>query len=149
MANVQTMSRTEAQIRAVIDGWVKALRAKDVDAVMAHYAPDIVAFDLAPPLQFRGAASCRKLLEEWFPTFRGPVDCEIRELDIEAREDIAYCRSLNHVTGQRTDGSATDIWVRATTCLRRTDGNWLIAHEHVSVPFYMDGSFKAAVDLKP
>jgi hypothetical protein len=26
---------------------------------------------------------------------------------------------------------------------------WMATHEHVSVPFYMDGSVKAAVDLKP
>jgi len=25
----------------------------------------------------------------------------------------------------------------------------MVAHEHVSVPFYMDGSNRAAVDLKP
>jgi hypothetical protein len=28
-------------------------------------------------------------------------------------------------------------------------GKWAIVHEHVSVPFYMDGSYKAAIDLKP
>jgi ketosteroid isomerase-like protein len=32
---------------------------------------------------------------------------------------------------------------------RKIDGKWAIAHEHSSVPFYMDGSYKAAVDLKP
>ena len=26
---------------------------------------------------------------------------------------------------------------------------WMATHEHVSVPFYMEGSVKAAVDLKP
>jgi hypothetical protein len=41
----------EAQVRAVIDGWAKAIGAKDIDAVMSHYAADIVTFDLAPPLQ--------------------------------------------------------------------------------------------------
>jgi len=25
----------------------------------------------------------------------------------------------------------------------------MVAHEHVSVPFYMDGSNRAAVDLRP
>jgi hypothetical protein len=28
-------------------------------------------------------------------------------------------------------------------------GRWMVTHEHVSVPIYMDGSVKAAVDLKP
>jgi ketosteroid isomerase-like protein len=39
--------------------------------------------------------------------------------------------------------------VRATVCYRRIDGKWMVTHEHLSVPFYMDGSFRAAVDLKP
>jgi ketosteroid isomerase-like protein len=43
----------EAQVRAVIDGWAKAIGAKDIDAVMSHYAADIVTFDLAPPLHHR------------------------------------------------------------------------------------------------
>ena len=32
---------------------------------------------------------------------------------------------------------------------RKVDGTWKIAHAHTSVPFYMDGSFKAATDLNP
>jgi ketosteroid isomerase-like protein len=28
-------------------------------------------------------------------------------------------------------------------------GAWQIVHEHISTPFYMDGSLKAAVDLTP
>ena len=38
---------------------------------------------------------------------------------------------------------------RQTTCLKKIDGAWKITHDHTSVPFYMDGSYKAAVDLKP
>jgi len=32
---------------------------------------------------------------------------------------------------------------------REVGGAWKDRHEHISVPFYMDGSVKAAVDLKP
>ena len=32
----------EAQIRGLIDSWAEAIRAKDVDAVMSHFAADIV-----------------------------------------------------------------------------------------------------------
>jgi PhnB protein len=44
---------------------------------------------------------------------------------------------------------STDVWVRATDCCRKIDDKWKIVHEHQSVPFYMDGSYRAAVDLKP
>jgi ketosteroid isomerase-like protein len=36
-----------------------------------------------------------------------------------------------------------------TVCLRKLDGTWRITHEHNSTPFYMDGSFRAALDLQP
>ena len=39
--------------------------------------------------------------------------------------------------------------VPATVCPRKVDGTWRITQEHNSTPFYMDGSFKAAVDLQP
>lgn len=138
----------EAQIRELVDAWTRALRAKDVDAVMSHYTPDVIAFDLAPPLQ-HDAAACRRGLESWFPTWDGPIGYEVAELVISAGDPVAFCRGLSHLTGKRTDGSTTDVWARVTVCLRKVGGRWLVAHEHQSVPFYMDGSLKAAVDLKP
>ena len=50
----------ESEIRLLIDGWIKALRAKDINGLMSYYAPDILLFDLAPPLQYRGADAYRK-----------------------------------------------------------------------------------------
>jgi hypothetical protein len=38
--------------------------------------------------------------------------------------------------------------LRRSGCAR-FGGEWLIAHEHDSTPFYMDGSDKAALDLHP
>jgi ketosteroid isomerase-like protein len=141
-------TRDEAEIRECIQGWAKALRAKDVDRLMSHYTPDILAFDLAPPLQHAGAAY-REGFEEWFRSFRGPIGIEIRDLSITAGDDVGFSHSLNHISGARTSGEETDVWVRVTVCFRKVGGKWLASHEHVSVPFYMDGSDKAAVDLRP
>ena len=142
------MSTGESQIRRRIDSWAQALRAKDLERVLAHYSPDALAFDLDPPLQHRRDA-LRHSLAQWFPTFAGPIGYEIRDLAITAGDDVAFAHSLNHITGRRTDGTSTDVWVRATACFRRIGAEWMIAHEHASVPFYMDGSFRAAVDLQP
>jgi uncharacterized protein (TIGR02246 family) len=139
----------EAKVGAVIDSWAKAIGAKDIDAVMAYYAEDIVTFDLAPPLQCTGTDALRKSFEAWFPSFRRPVGYEIRDLCVTTGDDLAFCRSLNRISGARTDGEETNVWVRATVGLRKVDGKWLIVHAHSSVPFYMDGSYRAAVDLEP
>ena len=138
-----------ADIRRFMDGWMRAVRAKDVDGVMSHYAPDILSFDLAPPLQYWGEDAYRKSLAEWFATFRGPVGYDVRDLGITAGDAVAFCHSLNRIRGARTSGDETDVWVRATVCLRRTGGQWRITHEHLSVPFEMEPPFKACLDLEP
>jgi uncharacterized protein (TIGR02246 family) len=139
----------EAQIRQLIDSLTQALRAKNVDALMAHYTPDILSYDLAPPLVHSGADVNRQNWEAWFPTFQGPVGYEVRDLRITAGEEVAFSTSLNRISGTRTSGEYTGVWVRATVCYRKKDGKWMVVHEHLSVPFYMDGSDKAAVDLEP
>ena len=39
----------ETEIRALIDDWARAIRAKDATAVVSQYAADNVKFILAPP----------------------------------------------------------------------------------------------------
>jgi len=139
----------EAPIRQRLDGWTKALRSKDLDGLMSHYTEDIVVFDVPPPLRYDGAVAYKKNWADWFASFRAPViGYEIRDLSITAGDDVAFCRSLNRITGARTNGEDTDVWVRATVCFRKIDGTWLVTHEHVSVPINMQ-TFHAELDLKP
>jgi uncharacterized protein (TIGR02246 family) len=138
----------ETQIRQILDTWRKALHDRDVDAVMSLYAPDIMLFDLAPPLRYKGADTYRKGWEEWFSSFAGPVGYEHRDLDIAAGDDVAFCHSLNRITGARTNGAQTDVWVRGTVGLRKINNRWMITHEHFSAPFDME-TYRASLDLKP
>jgi hypothetical protein len=39
----------EDLIRQRAEDWTKAIRARDIDAVMSFYTPNIVSFDLDPP----------------------------------------------------------------------------------------------------
>jgi ketosteroid isomerase-like protein len=149
MATENRHAVNAGQIRERIEAWATALRAKDVEGVMSHYAPEVLVFDLPPPLRYVGADVYRRSWEEWFATFEGPVGYEIRDLSITTGGDVAFCHSVNRISGKRTNGEETDVWVRATVGYRRIDAKWMVTHEHVSVPFYMDGSDRAAIDLKP
>jgi PhnB protein len=149
MASDTSEPDAETQICERIDDWLNALRAKDIDRVMAHYASAILVCDLAPPLRRSGMQALRQFLEDWFPTWQGPIGFELRDLQITSGDDIAYCHGLKRISGRKTDGEEPDLWIRATLCFRKIDGEWKITHWHESVPFYMDGSDRAAVDLKP
>jgi ketosteroid isomerase-like protein len=93
MSTTTTPTRGDAQIRESIDAWAQALRAKDITALMAHYAPDIVTFDLMP-LQSLGIDAYGKNFEAWFAWVQGPIDYEIRDLRITTRDDVAFCHYL-------------------------------------------------------
>ena len=149
MARNNSKTIHEVQIRQLIDCWACAIRDKNIGAAVSHYARDILLYDLAPPLVHRGVDLYRKELAEWFATFQGAVGFKVHDLSITVGDGVAFATSLNHITGKRTNGEQTDVWVRATIGFAKEEGGWKATHEHFSVPFYMDGSNKAAVDLKP
>jgi PhnB protein len=143
-------SSDEAEIRSVLEGLGRAISSKDADAALAPYAPDVVRFDLAPPLATRGPQALdRAGLLAWFDTWRGPIRNEVQDMAVEISGDLALVFGLLRMAGTKTDGQDVDLWARETVGLRRRDGAWRIVHQHTSTPFYMDGSLKAAIDLKP
>ncbi|WP_291863506.1 nuclear transport factor 2 family protein [Bradyrhizobium sp.] len=137
----------EARIRAMIEERANALCHKDSSGVIRHQGEDFVQFSLAPPLISTDANV--KGFEAWFATWRGQIGCEVRDLNITVSDTAAFSYSLNHMTGTKKDGQEVDLWFRQTLCFRKIDDGWAVVHEHESVPFYMDGSFRAAIDLKP
>ena len=143
MATTSTSTADEEQIRVVIADRAAAMRGRDATRFVAHYAPQIVKFDLAPPLLLTGPqARDAEALRTWLASHPGgPVGYDIRELTVTAGGDVAFCHSLNHLGGA--------LWFRSTLGLCKIGGEWRITHEHNSTPFYMDGSDKAALDLQP
>jgi PhnB protein len=139
-------SIVEAEVREVIDSWANALRDKDAPGVISRQTEDFVQFALAPPLQ--AEALDRKGLQDWFSSWEGTIDYEIRDQTVTAAEHVAFSHSLNRMRATTTDGEQTDLWFRQTLCFRNVEGEWKLAHEHDSVPFYMDDA-RAAIDLAP
>jgi ketosteroid isomerase-like protein len=141
-------TREDAQIRERMDALAQALRAKDINTLMAHYAPGMVTFDLRPPLQLQGADAYRKNFEAWFASVQGPIDYEIRDLRVPMSDDLALCHYLGHVKSTRTTGEKSDYWVRVTSGFQKMNDQWMVTHEHVSMPLNVE-TMQAALDLQP
>lgn len=137
----------EVAIRCVIDAWTTALHDKDAKGATAGLGDDFLLYSLAPPLGSTGPDPAG--LQGWFDTWSGPIGYDLANLEIAAAGDVAFAHGLAHMTGTKVDGEIADLWFRCTLGLRQRGGAWKIVHAHESVPFLMDGSFKAAIDLKP
>lgn len=145
-AAASTQARDE--VRQTIESWLKAVRSLDVDAVMAHYDPDTVAFDAIMQLQFKGKEAYGKHWKMCLEMCPGPMVFEPGDLDIQAAGDLAVAYGLLRCGGQDENGQAHTSWMRMSASYRKTGGKWLIAHEHFSAPFDMFSS-KALFDLDP
>jgi len=115
---------------------------------MSLYAPNMVSFDLNPPLQYSGIENKRRAWQKFFDTYPGPVTYKVSDLNVTADGDLAFAHSLNHVKGTLANGHISDIWVRWTACFQRINGVWLVVHDHVSVPADLEHG-KALLNLTP
>lgn len=115
---------------------------------MALYAPDIVSFDLGPPLRHVGATAKRQNWVDAFAMYQPPLGYEMRDLTIAVGDDVAFGHSLNRISGTLKNGHRSDHWLRWTACFRKIDGKWLIVHDHVSLPVDFE-SGRALFDLEP
>jgi len=120
----------------------------DLEGLMSLYSPDIVSFDLGPPLRHMGAKAKEKNWADAFAIYQRPLGYEMRNLTVTVGDDVAFAYSLNRVSGTMKNGNKTDFWLRWTACLRKIDGNWLIAHDQVSVPVDPE-SGRALLNLEP
>jgi uncharacterized protein (TIGR02246 family) len=138
----------EADIRQRVTRWIEALRAMDLEGVMSLYAPDVVSFDIVPPLRHVGVKAKERNWANAFAMYQRPLGYEIRDLTLTVGDDVAFGHSLNRVSGTSKNGNRTEIWLRWTACFRRIEGNWLIVHDQVSVPIDPE-SGGALLNLKP
>jgi uncharacterized protein (TIGR02246 family) len=129
-----------ADIKTLEDRFVAAVKAKDLDAIMKVYVPDqtLFVFDVTPPRQYVGAAAYRKDWQDLFDGFNGPITFEMTDLDITADENLAYSHSIQRLAGTDKQGKKLDLTVRVTDVYKKINGNWLVIHEHVSVPVDLD-----------
>jgi ketosteroid isomerase-like protein len=148
MTTSDNKQNDEAEIKRVIERGVEALRNKDLDGVMTMYAPDLVSFDIVPPLQYVGADTYRKHWGEALSSFPGPINYEVVDLDITVGGDVAFAHSFNRLSATMSNGQKVGNWLRWTACFRKINGKWLIAHMQASVPVDL-ATGRAVLDLKP
>jgi uncharacterized protein (TIGR02246 family) len=131
-----TSAQDQADIKALEDHFTTAFNAKDSNAVMAVYVPDqsLIVFDASVPRQYTGAPAYKKDWDDFWTMFPGPVNFSLSDLDITVGGNVAYSHSIQHVSMTDKKGKKMDLTVRVTDGYKKINGQWLISHEHVSVP---------------
>ncbi len=126
---------TETEIGNLIEGWARAVRAKEIEGVLAHHAEDMVMFDVPPPVIVKGIDAYRATWPEFFKWQReveGSFD--IVSLDITAGDEVAFATAVLRCGSKEELRKDDTPRLRLTIGLRKDNGRWQIAHEHHSFP---------------
>ena len=129
-----TRTADEAAIRELVEAWARAVRAKDFAGILADHSPEIVMFDVPPPLVSRGIEAYRRTWDAFFSWTDDPVVFEIKEMSITAGGDVAFVAALMRCAGTETNGARTKLEFRLTIGLCKIGGRWTVMHEHHSIP---------------
>ena len=126
----------EIQIEALLEAWADAVRRHDLPAILAHHEPDMVMFDLPPPLRCKGIAAYQETWDLLFRYHRPGAAFDIQELAVTAGQDVAFAAAIMRCGPDSSSNPAdkNGFLFRLTVGLRKLHGHWRITHEHHSIP---------------
>ncbi|MBB2943204.1 uncharacterized protein (TIGR02246 family) [Actinoplanes lutulentus] len=125
----------DKELRELVAERVAAVATKDAKTLAARQHPDVVTFNVLPPLHAKGNEAVEAATRSWFDGYASDIGYEVQDLQVTANGDVGFCSFLYHVSGTLKNGAEVDMWVRATLGCVRENGRWLITHDHESVPF--------------
>ena len=121
-------------IRDLVDAWAAAVRSEDIEGILRHHAADLVMFDVPPPFQIKGIEAYRETWRQFFSWSDEPVPFAFTEMNITAGADVAFVVATLGCAEPDAEGKQKPLNFRLTMGLRKIDGQWVITHEHHSVP---------------
>ncbi len=126
--------QNEQAIRDILFKWANATRIDAREDVLSNHAPTAVFFDVLPPLMYNGTTAYEASWDEWQPDLSTDSIFEFTELTVRAGSDKAYAFGIIQCGGLAPDGRRYSDIVRATFCLDRVNTEWIISHQHISMP---------------
>lgn len=134
MTHSTSAAADEAIIRKLIEDWASAVRAKDFEDILAHHSDDMLMFDVPPPMESRGINAYRETWNLFYSAQPEPVAFDIQQMEIDAGSDVAFVTALMQCADQCANGEHLKLDFRLTVGLRKTNGRWVVLHEHHSIP---------------
>jgi uncharacterized protein (TIGR02246 family) len=124
----------EAAIRDLIENWARAVRSKNLDRILADHSPEMLMFDVPPPIQSKGIEAYKKTWDVFFSWFQDSGIFNIEEMKITAGNDVAFVTALMRCGGTEANGEKVELQFRLTIGLCKINGRWIVMHEHHSIP---------------
>jgi ketosteroid isomerase-like protein len=122
---VDTQKESEALLN-IENKWGEAAKAKDIDKMLAIYAPDAIIMQPDMPIIVDQQAY-RKSLESWFDGLPDPENQKytIDQIEVSSSGDLAFTRGTMHYKQTTPDG-ITDYAGKWLTIYKKINGKWIV-----------------------
>jgi ketosteroid isomerase-like protein len=131
LAWVAPVTAAEQGAQVADQGWVKAMKANDLEATVALCAPDAVAY--YPDGEYKGKDAIRKSWTDFLAAFT--VKDATSEGTYETTGDTSLGWGHWSLTAvPKAGGAAVVMKGRATVIVKKIGGKWLYVVDHASVP---------------
>ena len=127
-------SNDEADIRALIERWAKAVREENRAGIRADHDPAMLMFDVPPPFLSRGLDAYMATWEMFFSSVEKPVAFAFHDVQVTCGQDVGFATVIGRCVNIDTNGKREPLEFRLTMGLRKTEGRWRVVHEHHSLP---------------
>lgn len=128
-----TTTNDDTQVRDLITAWAHAVEKRNIEAIIAQHAADILMFDVAH-VQLQGMAAYKKSWEdEMFPWLGEHGTFQLHDLNVTMSETVAFATAILHCAGYELQNVGDKLTVRLTVGLQKQHDEWVVTHEHHSV----------------
>ena len=123
------------EIISQIELWDAAVLGNKIDQLLDQCADDVSMFDVS--IQLDGIDAYKKEWEKFSPYFSENVQIVRRNMKIYASNDLAVLHCHSKVENSVLKEKLQMPWCRTTLCLKKKGGQWLVVHQHISMPIDM------------
>jgi ketosteroid isomerase-like protein len=135
-ARAQQKASDDSTFRKLIDSYCAAWSSGNPSNAAKFYAQDssLIFYDLAP-FQYNGWKEYAAGVQKEFLDSASTVALSAgKELKTTRHGNIAWTVVPMHLLDKTKDGKTIDLQVRYTGIWEKRGKNWLLVHEHLSVP---------------
>lgn len=145
---MSSQSEDKIKIRDLVEKRIEAVRSRNINEAVINCDSGLLTFDVVGELAGTGVGAAKERLKKWFSSMKELVNFDMKIINMEAGDTVAFCNSFNHIQAIKEGGGKLDMWWRETLGLKKINNEWTITSAHSSVPF--DGETgKASTHLKP
>ncbi|SEM00396.1 MULTISPECIES: YybH family protein [unclassified Acinetobacter] len=120
------------EVLAQLKEWDSALVGNNVDALIEQCAQNVSMFDVSTQLE--GAEAYRKEWQKFSPYFFDGMQITRRDVKVHASDHLVVLHCHSKVEHKALKGQLQMPWCRTTLCLQKTNEQWVMVHQHISMP---------------